>query len=324
MIPQALERLEVCQLPALTCAATVARQYPAVQVEAIAKARDWTAGMAAYDLVLAKMKSVGAAVLPSQPSGKTSRKKRKQPEEPSAAPQPAAASLSDAAPQSLKNDSKKEKKVKKKRKSSGAAGAATDSKPADLSTAALSSTAEALPATTQVTIVQPVASATAARARGRHIGRYHKTAAAKKAGAYSQSDLAAILGVDSFPIAAPITATSAAAAAAAATPSSDQQVCTQNLSPILLLSCSHSMQPAWLIYMQQYMECCAAAAVCQDTARRCFIDHHSIMHLRLDCEGPDSHCAACLQDHSEDITFEPADGNDAAGESCHMLLSLPM
>ncbi|KAL0019423.1 hypothetical protein WJX79_001432 [Trebouxia sp. C0005] len=97
-------------------------------VEAIAKARDWTAGMAAYDLVLAKMKSVGAASLPAKLSSK---------------------------PQSPSQINQSARKTRKGR-------------------------------------------------------RYHKTTAAKKAGAYSKSDLAAILGVDSFPTAAPVSVTAAA------------------------------------------------------------------------------------------------------------------
>ena len=169
-------------------------------MEAIAKARDWTAGMAAYDLVLAKMKSVGAATLPAPAPVKTSKKKRKQPEDPSESPVPAA--LVHHA-----SDQEAPQNIKKKKKKAGKAetAAATD---AAVITPAVKPSKASLPAVTVVTAVQQPSEpkAEVARARGRHIGRYHKTAAAKKAGAYSKSDLAAILGVDSFTAAAPMSA----------------------------------------------------------------------------------------------------------------------
>ena len=172
------------------------------QVEAITKARDWTAGMAAYDLVLAKMKSVGAANLPAPAPVKTNKKKRKQPEDPSESPVPAAV----LHPATAQPTDKPQNKQKKKRKAGNPENAAAVN--AAVITPAVKPSTASPPAATEVTTVQqpsePEAEVT--RARGRHVGRYHKTAAAKKAGAYSKSDLAAILGGDSFTAAAPISA----------------------------------------------------------------------------------------------------------------------
>ncbi|DBA89430.1 TPA: hypothetical protein ACH3X1_004065 [Trebouxia sp. C0004] len=168
-------------------------------VEAIAKARDWTAGMAAYDLVLAKMKSVGAASLPAKVSSKASKEKRKQPE-PDAAPASATAQQQATEPLTDTPISKKDKK-RKKAKASAAASTETYTE------SPLQETVLPI-AGVQVTSVQEPAPAQ--RARNRHVGRYHKTAAAKKAGSYSKSDLAAILGVDSFPTAAPVSVTAVA------------------------------------------------------------------------------------------------------------------
>ncbi|DBA74842.1 TPA: hypothetical protein ACH3X2_009183 [Trebouxia sp. C0005] len=168
-------------------------------VEAIAKARDWTAGMAAYDLVLAKMKSVGAASLPAKVSAKASKKKRKQ-IEPDAAPASAAAQQQATEPLTDKPVSKKDKKRKKAKASANASIETCTELP-------LQGTVPPKVLVQIATVQQP---ASAQRARNRHVGRYHKTTAAKKAGAYSKSDLAAILGVDSFPTAAPVSVTAAA------------------------------------------------------------------------------------------------------------------
>lgn len=194
-----------------------------MQIEAITKARDWTAGMAAYDLVLAKMKSVGAATLPAEPSTKPNRKKRKQPEAPSDLPLPDTGTNSASAEPSGTSQSKKGKRKQKDKPLSSAADANSLPSAASLSMASPIATAAVNSAAPPVTVMLdlPEAKPQAVRARGRHIGRYHKTTAAKKAGAYSRSDLAAILGVDSLPAAAmaPITV------AAITTPaSSDEQV----------------------------------------------------------------------------------------------------
>lgn len=192
-----------------------------MQIEAITKARDWTAGMAAYDLVLAKMKSVGAATLPAEPSAKSNKSKRKQPEAPSGPPVPVADKSASAEPNGT-SQSKKGKRKKKDKALSAATDASTISSAANNSMASPTATAGLTVA--PVAIVPDVAEAKpqAIRARGRHIGRYHKTTAAKKAGAYSRSDLAAILGVDSLPAAAVAPITVAAAATQPA--SSDEQV----------------------------------------------------------------------------------------------------
>jgi len=188
------------------------KRFIRLQVEAIAKARDWTAGMAAYDLVLAKMKSVGAASLPSKVSAKASKKKRKQPE-PDTAPASATAQQLATDPVTEQPVSKKDKK-RKKAKASAATSTETSTE------SSLQGTV--LPTVmVQVTTVQEPAPAQ--QPRNRHVGRYHKTAAAKKAGSYSKSDLAAILGVDSFPTAAPVSVTAVAQ-------SSEEQVCTRLLT----------------------------------------------------------------------------------------------
>ena len=174
--------------------------------------------MAAYDLVLAKMKPVGAAPLQALGSAKVSKKKRKQPE-PDAVPAAIIADKLHIDQVADKLSSKKEKKTKKTKAAAAAfAEASTESQ-----NESVAQTAVAQPAVVQVmTTQQPH------RARGRHVGRYHKTTAAKKAGSYSKSDLAAILGVDSFPTAAPV------ALAAAQASSSDEQVSTWVLTSHML------------------------------------------------------------------------------------------
>lgn len=167
-----------------------------LQLEAIAKARDWTAGMAAYDLVLAKMKPVTAAAdTPEQePPASGRKKKRKQPEP---ASEPVEANVLVAAA------SKPQKIKKSKKKTKGQPQLDTETAPQSDAAAspgpisALKAVAEAQPHTQIV----PLKAVTAAK--GRHIGRYHRVAAAKKAKGYSSSDLAAILGVESLPAAAP-------------------------------------------------------------------------------------------------------------------------
>lgn len=155
--------------------------------------------MAAYDLVLAKMKSVGAATLPAEPLNKSSKKKRKHPEDPSNFSLPVASANTATEEPTGTCNSKRGKKKKKKDKVVS---------PTDASLSTILPPSSVTP-----TVMQDVSEARpqAVRARGRHIGRYHKTAAAKKAGAYSQSDLAAILGVDSLPAAAPAAITVAVA-----------------------------------------------------------------------------------------------------------------
>ena len=144
--------------------------------------------MAAYDLVLAKMKSVGAASVPVQGSAKLNKKKRKQPE-PSALP-----AIVTAAQGTTDQDTDAASSKKKKKRKAKAAADVTDNQTQSTAQAVVAPKAVALSNT-----VQQLAPAQAPRARGRHVGRYHKTTAAKKAGSYSKSDLAAILGVDSFP-----------------------------------------------------------------------------------------------------------------------------
>lgn len=183
--------------------------------------------MAAYDLVLAKMKSVGAATLPAEPSAKSNKKKRKQPEAPSDPPIPVTSTSASAVPSGTP-PSKKGKRKKKDKTPSPAADAST--MPSAARNSIASPTATAGLTIAPVAVVPHVAEAKpqASRARGRHIGRYHKTTAAKKAGAYSRSDLAAILGVDSLPAAALATITVAAATTQPA--SSDEQVSCSGLS----------------------------------------------------------------------------------------------
>ena len=167
--------------------------------------------MAAYDLVLAKMKSVGAATLPLVPQTKSSKKKRKQPEDPSDFSVPSDLSVPVASVKTVTEESNgtynsNRGKKKKKKETSSATDANTVPPAATLNThLPLVNVAPAV-------VMQDVSATRtqAVRGRGRHIGRYHKTAAAKKAGAYSQSDLAAILGVDSLPAAAPAALTVAA------------------------------------------------------------------------------------------------------------------
>ena len=169
--------------------------------------------MAAYDLVLAKMKSVAADTSPPVPQTKSSKAKRKQPEHPSNLSVPFASP--NTATEEPNGTCKMGKKKKKKTLS------ATD---ADVVPPAASLNTIAPPVSVAPAVVMQDAPATrpqAVRARGRHLGRYHKTTAAKKACAYSQSDLAAILGLDSLPAAA----TADLRAPAASEPfSSDAQV----------------------------------------------------------------------------------------------------
>ena len=159
--------------------------------------------MAAYDLVLAKMKPVGAASLPAAPQTNSSKRKRKQPEDPSDLSLPIA--TANTATEEPKGIIKRGKKNKKEKTLSGTAANVL---PPAASLDTISPSVSVVPAVgmQDVSATRPQA----ARARGRHIGRYHKTAAAKKAGSYSQSDLAAILGVDSLPAAAPAAPTVAA------------------------------------------------------------------------------------------------------------------
>lgn len=168
-----------------------------MQLEAVAKARDWTAGMAAYDLVLAKMKPVTTATESSakQPRTSTRKKKRKQPE-----PTEGLVTLA-AVPQAVKAVIPKESKSKKRKNKQVVAN--TDS---STDTAA---TAQALPVitTAAATVVAPKAVASTQQAKGRHVGRYHRVTAAKKAKGYSSSDLAAILGVEALPAAVPAAVT---------------------------------------------------------------------------------------------------------------------
>ena len=168
-----------------------------MQLEAVAKARDWTAGMAAYDLVLAKMKPVTTATDDSseQPRTHSRKKKRKQPELTEEVVTVA------AVPQPVKATTTKESKTKKRKAKQIAAN--TDS---STDTAA---TAQALPVitTAAATLVAPKAVASTQQAKGRHVGRYHRVTAAKKAKGYSSSDLAAILGVEALPAAVPAAVT---------------------------------------------------------------------------------------------------------------------
>lgn len=273
--------------------------------------------MAAYDLVLAKMKSVGAASLPAKVSAKASKKKRKQPEQ-DAAPASAAAQQLATEPLTDKPISKKDKK-RKKAKASAAASTETYTE---------SSLQGTVPpkVTVQVTTVQEPAPAQ--RARNRHVGRYHKTAAAKKAGSYSKSDLAAILGVDSFPTAAPVSVTAAAQ-------SSEEQVCSKLLT-VNTATCLLCFAPV----LHLLLLCCTAILIpllVQTETGVAALDLHSMLSQ--------THCPACyqcfafylesgsppyrstsqaicsvantlfciLQESSEDTTFEPQGA--AAGPS---------
>lgn len=163
-----------------------------MQLEAVAKARDWTAGMAAYDLVLAKMKPVSAALDSSSKelSAEPKKKKRKQPE-------PAAASVATApAPQPAvaKTAKTKTKKSKKHIKTPCDSEAVTSTIVAPLAQQPV-----VMPAAATITL--SAASVPAQQAKGRHVGRYHRVAAAKKAKGYSSSDLAAVLGLTALPTA---------------------------------------------------------------------------------------------------------------------------
>ena len=177
----------------------------ALQLEAVAKARDWTAGMAAYDLVLAKMKPMSTvsddATRQSEPKVKS--KKRKQPEATEEVVTVAAAPL----PAKDKSSKKKTKKPKQQLNTAVITETPLSSPAAKMSKPKATVTAAA-------TKVVPAAIAAAQQAKGRHVGRYHRVTAAKKAKGYSSSDLAAILGVEPMP--------AAVSAAATASPSSAQ------------------------------------------------------------------------------------------------------
>ena len=176
-----------------------------LQLEAVAKARDWTAGMAAYDLVLAKMKPMTAASdnVKTQSEPKVKSKKRKQPE----ATEERVTVAVVPQPPKEKTSKKKSKKCKQQP-----------------NTCVITETPISIPAakpnkpdaavTAAATAVVPKAVAAAQQAKGRHVGRYHRVTAAKKAKGYSSSDLAAILGVEAMPAAVP--------AAVTASPSSAQ------------------------------------------------------------------------------------------------------
>ena len=246
---------------ALRDKAGTSERFIHLQVEAIAKARDWTAGMAAYDLVLAKMKSVGAASLPAKVSAKGSKKKRKQPE-PDAAPASAAAQQLATQPLTDRPVSKKAKKRKK----------AKASVAASIETYTESPLQRTVPPKimVQATTVQEPASAQ--QPRNRHVGRYHKTAAAKKAGSYSKSDLAAILGVDSFPTAAPVSVSAVAQ-------SSEEQVCTR------LLTIEHCMLSAVLYLLLLRCTALPITHLITTETGAAAVDMHSMLSQR--------HCHAC-------------------------------
>ena len=159
--------------------------------------------MAAYDLVLAKMKSFGAA---PEPAAKPSKKKRKRPETQAEStvlrsPSPATLQAADLPVPSSTTD----KKQKRQKTTPGpSTGAQTSLQTVSQPKASIKTTVQK-PAPAPASVKDPSAGQSQ-QARGRHTGRYHKVAAAKKAGSYSRSDLAAILGVDSFPSAAAVTA----------------------------------------------------------------------------------------------------------------------
>ena len=170
-----------------------------LQLEAVAKARDWTAGMAAYDLVLAKMKPVTAAAdTPEQAPPASSRKKKRKQPEPASQPVPEVVLVAAAPkPQKVKKSKKKSKKAK--------VDTGTAPQPDAAAFPGVVSALKAGPAPNAVAKTQPqvqiVPPKAVSSAKGRHIGRYHRVAAAKKAKGYSSSDLAAILGVESLPAA---------------------------------------------------------------------------------------------------------------------------
>ena len=181
--------------------------------------------MAAYDLVLAKMMSVEAA---SAPAAKPSKKKRKRPDTQisSAIQRPPSPSAPEAANGPLpSSQSKKHKSPKDTTAPSSTAEPSQHSmhQPKGSKARVKTATAVDVPTAVLASVKNPPVAAQNQRARGRHIGRYHKVAAAKKAGSYSKSDLAAILGVDSLPVAAPSSATPVAEA------SSDDQVTSDAL-----------------------------------------------------------------------------------------------
>ena len=219
--------------------------------------------MAAFDLVLARMKSVGAASLPAKVSAKGSKKKRKQPE-PDAAPASAAAQQLATEHLTDKPVSKKDKKRKK----------AKASVAASIETYTESPLQRTVPPKimVQATTVQEPASAQ--QPRNRHVGRYHKTAAAKKAGSYSKSDLAAILGVDSFPTAAPVSVI------AAAQPS-EEQVCTR------LLTIEHCMLSAVLHLLLLRCTALPISHLMTTETGAAAVDMHSMLSQ--------THCHACYQ-----------------------------
>ncbi len=269
--------------------------------------------MAAYDLVLAKMKSIGAVSLPANVSAKVSKKKRKQPE-PDAAPASAAAQQPATEPLIDKQTIKKDKKRKKAK-----AAAATSTE---------TSTESSLQGTVLPKVVVQVTSvlepAPAQQPRNRHVGRYHKTAAAKKAGSYSKSDLAAILGVDSFPTAAPMSVTAAAQ-------SPEEQVCSRLLTIehciLSAMRCFHVASIATSMlhsssHIPSYVltETGASAVAMHSMRSRTYcLACYQCFACHLVTRNPPCHatsqaiCSAAnawfciLQESSEDTTFQPQD-----------------
>ena len=264
--------------------------------------------MAAYDLVLAKMKSVGAASLPAKVSATASKKKRKQPE-------PDAAPAASAAAQQLATEPLTDKPVSKKHKKRMKAKASEAASTETYTERPLQRTVPPKIMVQATTVQEP---ASAQQPRNRHVGRYHKTAAAKKAGSYSKSDLAAILGVDSFPIAAPVSVI------AAAQPS-EEQVCTR------LLTIEHCTLYAVLYLLLLRCTALPISHLMTTETGAAAVDMHSMLsqthcHACYQCfasylvsESPLCHStsqAVCsftntvcyiLQESSEDTTFEPQD-----------------
>lgn len=165
-----------------------------LQLEAVAKARDWTAGMAAYDLVLAKMKPMTAASdnVKTQSQPKVKSRKRKQPE--------ATKELVTVAVVPQNPNDKRSKKKSKKCTQQPNTSVITET---PISSPAAKPNKPDAAVTAAATAVVPKAVAAAQQAKGRHVGRYHRVTAAKKAKGYSSSDLAAILGVEAMPAAVP-------------------------------------------------------------------------------------------------------------------------
>ena len=251
------------------------------------------------------MKSVGAASLPAKVSATASKKKRKQPE-PDAAPASAAAQQLATEPLTDKPVSKKDKK-RKKAKASVAASIETYTEPRLQRSIPPKIMVQATTVQEPASIQQP---------RNRHVGRYHKTAAAKKAGSYSKSDLAAILGVDSFLTAAPVSVI------AAAQPS-EEQVCTR------LLTIEHCMLSAVLHLLLLRCTALPISHLMTTETGAAAVDMHSMLsqthcHACYQCiasylvsESPPCHStsqAVCnfantvcdiLQESSEDTTFQP-------------------